>query len=66
MSTTESDVPRSDQREALGESERNASREQPQNFKREDTEDKVVEILPIDHGDGAIKGIDPEKGKSGG
>ena len=53
--------PRPDQREALGESERKASREQPENFKKEETEDKVVEVLPIDGESAAIKGLDPDK-----
>ena len=52
---------RPDQREALSESERKASREQPENFKKEGTEDKVVEVLPIDGEGTAIKGIDPDK-----
>ena len=53
--------PRADQREALSESERKASREQPENFKKEETEDKVVEVLPIDGESAAIKGLDPDK-----
>lgn len=52
---------RPDQREALSESERKASREQPENFKKEKTEDKVVEVLPIDGEGAAIKGLDPKK-----
>ena len=48
-------------RDALSESERNASREQPENFKKEETEDKLVEILPIDGEGAAIKGLDPQK-----
>lgn len=52
---------RTNQREALSESERKASREQPENFKKEETEDKVVEVLPIDGEGAAIKGLDPEK-----
>lgn len=52
---------RTDQREALSESERKASREQPENFKKEETEKKRVEILPIDGEGAAIKGIDPDK-----
>lgn len=52
---------RTDQREALSESERQASREQPENFKQKETEDKVVEVLPIDGEGAAIKGLDPEK-----
>jgi hypothetical protein len=50
-----------DPREALSESEREASRERPENFKEEETAEKVVEVLPID-GEGApIEGIDPDK-----
>ena len=48
-------------REALEESERQASREHPENFKDNETDAKVVEILPIDGEGSAIKGIDPEK-----
>ncbi len=48
-------------REDLAESERDASRAQPENFKEDETEDKVVEILPIDGEGSAIKGIDPDK-----
>ena len=51
----------SDQREALNESERQAERERPQNYKDKETHEKIVEVLPID-GDGTpIKGIDPDK-----
>ncbi|MEO5695499.1 MAG: hypothetical protein ABIQ60_00025 [Burkholderiaceae bacterium] len=51
-----------DQREALEKSEKDASREQPENFKDEETEDKVVEVLPIEESNsGAIRGLDPEK-----
>ena len=49
-----------DPREALTESERDASRQQPENFKEVETDRKVVEILPIDSEGTAIKGIDPE------
>jgi hypothetical protein len=53
---------RSDQREALSESERKASREQPESFKKKQTEDKVVEIPPVGGADSTpIKGIDPKK-----
>jgi hypothetical protein len=52
---------RTGQREALSESERKASSEQPENFKKEETEEKVVEVLPIDGEGAAIKGLDPEK-----
>ena len=49
-----------DQREALEESEKEAAREQPENFKDEETEEKVVEIGP-DMTDDPIHGIDPEE-----
>ena len=52
---------RVDPREALAESERDASREQPENFKEDETDDKVVEVLPIAGEGAAIKGIDPDK-----
>ena len=58
MSTTR---PATDPREPLVESERDASREHPENFKEQETDEKVVEILPIDGEVAAIKGIDPEK-----
>ena len=46
------------QREALEESERQAARKQPQNFKDKATDEKQVEIGP-DLTDAPIKGIDP-------
>ena len=46
------------QREALEESERQAARKQPQNFKDKATDEKQVEIGP-DVTDAPIKGIDP-------
>ena len=59
------DMPDQDQRKALEESEKNATRKQPENFKEEATEDKVVEIGP-DLKDDPIKGIDPpEQTKAG-
>jgi hypothetical protein len=58
MSTTKTAT---DPREALSESERRASIEQPENFKESETEEKVVEVLPIDGAGAAIKGIDPDK-----
>lgn len=60
-SVTPDPTGRPDPREALSESERNASREQPDNFKKGETDEKVVEILPIDGEGAAIKGIDPDK-----
>jgi len=54
-----------DQRKALEESEKNANRKQPENYKEEETEDKIVEIGP-DLEDDPIKGIDaPERFKGG-
>lgn len=54
-----------DQRKALEESEKNASREHPQTFKEEATDEKIIEIGP-DLEEDPIKGIDPdESGKSG-
>lgn len=50
-----------DPREPLSESERRASIEQPENFKEAATDEKVVEVLPIDGEGAAIKGIDPDK-----
>lgn len=47
--------------DALTESERRANRPHPENFKEAETDDKVVEVLPIDGDGAAIKGIDPEK-----
>lgn len=58
MGTTKSTT---DPREALSESERRASIEQPENFKEAETDEKVVEVLPIDGEGAAIKGIDPDK-----
>ncbi len=49
-----------DQREALKRSEK-AARSQPESFKDEATEKKIVEIDPITRGDDAIKGIDPKE-----
>ncbi len=47
-----------EQREALEESEKQAARKQPQNFKDKATDEKQVEIGP-DLTDAPIKGIDP-------
>ena len=49
-----------DQRKALEESAKQATREHPQTFKDESTDDKVVEIGP-DLEDDPIKGIDPSE-----
>lgn len=48
-----------DQREALEQSERKATEQQPENFKDESTDEKIVEIGP-DLTSDPIKGIDPE------
>jgi hypothetical protein len=54
-----------DQRKALEESEKNAKRTQPENYKEKETDEKIVEIGP-DLEDDPIKGIDPpEHPKSG-
>lgn len=52
--------PAIDQREALEQSEKEAAREWPENFKDEETEEKVVEIGP-DMTDDPIHGIDPDE-----
>ena len=52
------------QRKALEESEKKATRQQPENFKDESTDDKVVEIGP-DLKKDPIKGIDPPERKKG-
>lgn len=54
-----------DQRKALEESEKNANRKQPENYKEEETENKIVEIGP-DLEDDPIKGIDPPERLKGG
>ena len=62
MSTSKSTSTKAaDPRGALRESERRASTEQPENFKETETDEKVVEVLPIDAEGDAIKGIDPDK-----
>lgn len=58
MTTTPSPARNDD---ALTESERRANQPHPENFKEAETDDKVVEVLPIDGDGAAIKGIDPEK-----
>ena len=58
-------APGSGQREALGQSEKEAAEQQPENFKDQETAEKRVEIGP-DVTDAPIKGIDPpEKGSTG-
>ncbi|CAN5914891.1 hypothetical protein BH11PSE8_BH11PSE8_31610 [soil metagenome] len=52
--------PESDQREALKDSERKASEEQPGSFKDEAMEEKIVEIPPVEKDEQPIKGLDPK------
>lgn len=56
--------PGKQQREALQESQRRAAEQQPENFKDEATDDKVVEIGP-DLTNQPIKGIDPPPQRKG-
>ena len=63
MSTpTKPDRPKNgdQQRDALMDSERKASEQQPENFKDEAVTDKKVEIGPITKAGSAIKGLDPK------
>lgn len=48
------------QREALDASERQASEQQPESYKPEATDRKIVEVQPIERDDSAIKGLDPK------
>ncbi|CAN5307268.1 hypothetical protein BH11PSE9_BH11PSE9_18880 [soil metagenome] len=52
--------PESDQREALKDSERKASEEQPGSFKDEAMEEKIGEIPPVGKDEDPIKGLDPK------
>jgi hypothetical protein len=53
-----------DQRKALEESEKNASRKQRENYKKDSTDDKIVEVGP-DLEQEPIKGIDPRERPKG-
>lgn len=53
-------TPSGGQREALEKSEKKAAEHHPDNFKDEETEEKLVEIGP-DMTDAPIKGIDPDE-----
>ena len=65
MNSTQTPGPQGeDQRKALEESEKNAKRKQPENYKKEETEDKIVEIGPDLEND-PIKGIDPPERPAG-
>lgn len=48
-----------DQREALLESERNANRDQPRNFKDDAIDDKVVRVEPDGTGPSPMDSLDP-------
>ena len=52
--------PQESQREALEQSERDASRGLPGSFKDEAMDDKVVEIPPVGPDEKPIRGLDPE------
>ncbi|HWH82209.1 MAG TPA: hypothetical protein VNU71_08225 [Burkholderiaceae bacterium] len=52
--------PAAAEREALSDSEREASAQQPESYKPEATDAKIVEVKPIDRKDSAIKGLDPK------
>ncbi len=53
--------PAADERKALNDSERRAERERPQNYKEEESAEKVVEVLPLDGDSAPIEGLDPKK-----
>ncbi|MEP6740646.1 MAG: hypothetical protein ABJA61_09725 [Caldimonas sp.] len=53
-------VPGEDQREALADSERRASEEQPGSYKDEANEEKIVEIPPVGKDKNPIRGLDPD------
>ncbi|MGZ5204158.1 MAG: hypothetical protein ACXWIZ_04535 [Caldimonas sp.] len=59
MKTTPS-APASAQREALNESEKKASEQQPGSYKEKATAEKVVEIPPAGPGKKPIRGLDSE------
>lgn len=48
------------QREALEDSEREASRKQPGSFKDEAMDEKIVEIPPVGPDEKPIRGLDPK------
>ena len=51
-----------DQREALAESEKEASRRQPRSYDERNTTEKEVQINPTEpDSDAAIRGIDPKQ-----
>ena len=65
MNATQNPGPHNeDQRKALEESEKEAKRKQPENYKEKETDEKIVEIGPDLQND-PIKGIDPPEGSKG-
>lgn len=60
MSKQQPKVPAEEQRRSLRQSEKEAAKKQPENFKDKETDEKLVEIGP-DPTDAPIKGIDPER-----
>ena len=58
--TTEGVPGTAGQRDELLESEKNAAVPQPESFKDEAIEEKIVEIGPISKEGDAIKGLDPK------
>lgn len=58
--TPDTQETQSGQREALEQSEREASRKQPGSFKDEAMDDKVVEIPPVGPDEKPIRGLDPK------
>ena len=47
------------QREALNQSQKKANEKQPENYREEETDDKVVEIPPTGPDERPIRGLDP-------
>jgi len=58
METVKKQPSPSDQREALKESERKASEQQPGSFKDRETDEKIVEIPPTGPDKKPIRGLD--------
>lgn len=54
--------PTDDQRDALAQSEKEASEQQPRSYDERNVEDKVVQINPPDpNSDKSIQGLDPKQ-----
>ena len=55
-------APAENQREAIADSSRRSSEDQPRSYDERNTTEKVVHINPPDpHSDGSIQGIDPKQ-----